>query len=104
MLDDIVLEPDALRAFCQRWQINEVSLFGSVLREDFGPDSDIDVLVSFAEDAPWSLMDEVEMVDELEVILGRKVDLVNRQAVESSHNWIRRQSILGSAQVVYATR
>jgi uncharacterized protein len=69
MLDDIVLEPDALRAFCQRWQINELSLFGSVLREDFGPDSDIDVLVSFAEDAPWSLMDEVEMVDELEVIL-----------------------------------
>ena len=104
MLDDIVLEPAALRAFCQRWLIDELSLFGSVLREDFGPDSDIDVLVSFAEDAPWSLMDEVEMVDELEVILGRKVDLVSRQAVERSHNWIRRHNILGSAQVVYATR
>jgi predicted nucleotidyltransferase len=104
MLNDIVLEPDTLRAFCQRWLIDELAFFGSVLRADFRPDSDIDILVSFAEDAPWSLLDEIRMIDELEDILGRKVDLVSRQAVEKSHNWLRRQNILGSAQVVYAAR
>jgi uncharacterized protein len=104
MLNDIVLEPDTLRAFCQRWLVDELAFFGSVLREDFRPDSDIDVLVSFAEDAPWSLLDEIKMIDELEAILGRKVDLVSRHAVEMSHNWLRRQNILGSAQVVYAAR
>ena len=104
MLHELVLDLAPILAFCQRWRITELAFFGSVLRADFRPDSDVDVLVTFAEDAPWSLLDEVQMVDELESIVGRTVDLVSRQAVEASPNWIRRRSILENAQVVYASR
>jgi predicted nucleotidyltransferase len=96
------LDQSALEAFCRRWKITELALFGSILREDFGPDSDVDVLVTFAEEAGWSLFDRVEMRDELAELLGRRVDLVSRRAVEDSHNWIRREAILGSAETFYA--
>lgn len=88
-------------AFCQRWQITELALFGSVLRDDFRPDSDIDVLVTFESHAPWTLFDFVRMQDELSAILRRKVDLVERQAIEQSKNPHRRRAILESAQVLY---
>ena len=91
-------------AFCRRWRISELALFGSVLRPDFGPQSDIDALVTFAPDARWSLLDHIQMEEELGSILGRKVDLVSKRAVERSENWIRRQEILQTAQVVYAAR
>lgn len=87
--------------FCQKWKIVELSVFGSVLRADFRPDSDIDVLVTFAPDSRYSLFDLVHMEDELEKILGRKVDLVERSAIEQSENYIRRKHILNSAQAVY---
>jgi hypothetical protein len=87
--------------FCRRWKIREFALFGSVLRDDFGPDSDVDVLVTFAEDARWSLFDIVRMEDELKELLGREVDLSERRAVEQSDNYIRRRRILGSARTVY---
>jgi len=90
--------------FCRRWRIRELALFGSVLRDDFDRDSDLDVLVTFAPDAEWGLLEHVQMEQELEVLLGRKVDLLSRRAVERSQNWIRRQSILDSAEVVYAAR
>ena len=89
-------------AFCRKWQNTELALIGSILREDFRPDSDVDVLVSFAGEADWSLLDHVVMEEELAGIIGRKVDLVTRRAVERSANRIRRQAILGSAEVVYA--
>jgi hypothetical protein len=88
--------------FCRRWRIIELALFGSVLRDDFQPDSDVDVLVAFAPGASWSLLDHVQMEQELSAILGRGVDLVSKRAVERSTNWIRRQAILGSAEVMYA--
>lgn len=88
-------------AFCQRWQILELSLFGSVLREDFCPDSDVDVLVEFQPTAPKRLTEWIAMQDELEALLGRKVDLVSKRAIQESHNWIRRRNILGTAQVIY---
>lgn len=91
-----------LDAFCRKWRITELALFGSVLREDFRTDSDIDVLVTFREDAPWSLWDIVHMGDELEQILGRPVDIAGRSAVETSENCIRRKRILESARTVYA--
>jgi predicted nucleotidyltransferase len=97
-----VFDQTAIAAFCQRWRITELALFGSVLRTDFRPDSDVDVLVTFADDARWSLIDEVQMTDELESIISRKVDLLSRQAVEASHNWIRRRAILNTARVIYA--
>ena len=87
--------------FCRRWKVTELALFGSVLHEDFGPDSDVDVLVSFAPDARWSLLDLVRMQDELKAIWGREVDLVQRVAVERSENYIRRKSILSNLEVIY---
>jgi len=88
--------------FCRRWKITEFALFGSVLRDDFRPDSDIDVLVTFAPDAAWSLFDHVEMQDELQLILKRNVHLISRRGIERSRNPIRRKAILESAEVVYA--
>src|SRR5512136_2071610 len=100
----IDIPSDQIANYCRRWKITEFSLFGSVLREDFRPDSDIDVLVTFASDARWSLFDLVEMEDELSRILRRHVDLVEREAVARSPNYIRRKNILQSAQVIYAAR
>ncbi len=90
--------------FCRRYKISELALFGSVLRDDFRADSDIDVLVTFAPAAEWSLLDHIRMEQELASLLGREVNLVSRRAIDKSQNWIRRREILESAQVVYATR
>ena len=76
-----------------------MALFGSVLSEEFQPDSDIDVLVSFRDDAGWSLFDLVDMTDELRDIFGREVDLVEK---DSLRNPFRKQAILNSNEVIYA--
>ena len=88
--------------FCRKWKIREFSLFGSVLRDDFGPESDIDVLVAFTDDARHTLFDLVDMEDELRTIFGRQVDLVSRRGIESSRNAVRRNAILNSAEEIYA--
>ena len=88
--------------FCHRWNVVEFSLFGSVLRENFRSDSDVDVLVRFAPDARVSLFDLVEMQDELKDVFGRDVDLVEKDAIQQSENYIRRKSILENAKVIYA--
>ena len=93
---------EPLAAFAGRWMIRELALFGSALRDDFGPESDVDVLVTFEEGETWSLLDLVQMKLELEDLFGRSVDVIGRSAVERSPNWIRREAILGSAQTVYA--
>ncbi len=90
-----------LAVFCRRWQITELSLFGSVLRDDFESKSDVDMLVSFHPEARHTLFDMVRMQAELKGILGRDVDLVSRQGVERSRNYLRRNAIIGSAEVVY---
>ena len=95
---------DKVAEFCHRWKVAELALFGSVLREDFGPDSDADVLVSFAADAHWSLFDLVTMQEELQAIFNRGVDLLERAAVEQSKNYVRRKSILSNVEVIYAAR
>ena len=89
-------------AFCQHWNIIEFGLFGSILREDFNEASDIDVLVVFGEDAHPTLFDLVEMQERLQNIFDRKVDLVTRNEIEASPNYIRRKAILESAQVIFA--
>ena len=94
---------ERLAAFCRKWRITEFSLFGSVLREDFRPDSDVDVLVSFAEGTHLRLADWGRLDEELKALFGRDVDLVERSAVERSENYIRRREILQSAEVLYAT-
>ncbi len=93
---------ERIAAFCRNWKIREFALFGSVLRDDFGPDSDVDCLVEFASDADRSLLDVIRAEQELSDLLGRPVDLVERPEVERSENWIRRRHILDSARVIYA--
>lgn len=96
------LDMEAITAFCRKWRITEFALFGSVLRDDFRPESDIDVLVTFAPDAHWSLLDHVAMQDELAALFGRHVDLISRRGIERSKNYLRRNAILSSAEVIYA--
>ncbi len=98
------LDLQAIEGFCRKWKIVEFALFGSVLREDFRAESDIDALVRFDPEARWSLFDEIRMEEELSSRLGRKVDLVDRSVVERSENWIRRKEILGAAETIYAAR
>lgn len=93
---------DQIAAFCLKWQIVEFELFGSVLRDDFRPDSDVDVLVTFASSSRWSLFDLVHMEDELKEMFARDVDLVERPVLEKSENYIRRRNILSSTRRVYA--
>ena len=98
----IDVPPDKITDFCKRWQILELALFGSVLRDDFGPESDVDVLVRFDPQARHTLFDLAQMQDDLSALLGRKVDLIERVAVERSPNYIRRKAILQSAETIYA--
>jgi hypothetical protein len=97
----VQIEPARIATFCQKWKIIEFSLFGSVLRDDFRPDSDVDVLVSFAPEAKWSLFDVVHMEDELKELFGREVDLVIRKTIERSENYLRRKHILESVEPIY---
>ena len=90
---------ERIAEFCRRWKIAELSLFGSVLREDFSASSDIDVLVEFSPEAAWSLYDWVDMGDELTVLFGRRADLVSKRGLRNPY---RRDSILGSREVIYA--
>lgn len=90
---------DSVEAFCRKWKIVEFAFFGSVLGESFGPDSDVDVLVTFASDSHWSAFDIVYMKDELVGMFGRDVDLVEKDAIR---NPFRRKAILSSYEVFYA--
>ncbi|MEI7836115.1 MAG: nucleotidyltransferase domain-containing protein [Planctomycetota bacterium] len=85
--------------FCQKWKVREFSLFGSVLREDFSPESDVDVLVSFQPDSQWDLFDLVKMRDELMAMFLRDVDLVEKEGLR---NPFRRHNILRTCEVIYA--
>ncbi len=92
---------DAIASFCQRWKITEFALFGSILRDDFRQDSDVDVLVSFAPDSKWSLWDIIAMKEELETLFGREVDFVQKEGLR---NPFRRYEILSTKQVIYAAQ
>ena len=94
----IDLPKKEIAKFCKKWGVSEFSFFGSVLTDDFRPDSDIDVLVTFEDDAKHTLFDLVHMQDELKQIFGREVDLLTRRGVEQSRNYIRRKSILSSLE------
>lgn len=93
---------EKLAEFCRRWRITEMSLFGSALRDDFGPESDIDILVTFAPDAHPTLFTLQDVQTELEALFGRRVDIMTRRAVELSRNPWRRRAILESSRVLYA--
>lgn len=97
---DSALEIDPIRIadFCLRWSVERLSLFGSALRPDFGRESDVDVLIRLPEGHPWSLFDWMQMIEELQSIFGRQVDLVDESSLR---NPIRRAAILSSRKVVY---
>ena len=97
------LTPAQLADFCKQHHILELSLFGSILRDDFRADSDIDILVVFDHSANphLSLMDLVGMEYQLEEMVGREVDLIEKRSIVDSDNWIRRKNILNTAQVIY---
>ena len=100
----VAIPKKRLAEFCRRWKISELAFFGSVLRDDFRPNSDIDLLVSFSPKAKISLFDLVRMQNELKEIFGREVDLVERRAIEKSENYIRRKNILSNTKVIYEAR
>lgn len=100
----IDIPKDQIATFCRKWKITELALFGSVLRDDFRSDSDVDVLVTFSPESHHTLFDLVHAQDELQAIMGRKVDLVERKAVERSENYIRRKHILSSVEPIYVAR
>ncbi len=96
----ISFDPAQIRAFCERNQIRKLALFGSILTDRFRPTSDIDVLVEFEAEAPWSLFDLLDMAHELTALFGREVHLVEKDAIRNPY---RRHSILNSRKVIYAT-
>lgn len=104
LYDRLQTSLDQIVALCQQWQITELALFGSILRDDFRPDSDVDVLVTFAPDAKLSVLDLVELQYQFADLFGREVDVIETQTIESSPNWIRRNEILNTATVIYGTR
>jgi predicted nucleotidyltransferase len=93
-----------IAAFCKRWKVIEFALFGSAVREDFSPQSDIDTLVFFAPQSDWGLFDHIQMKQELKELFGREVDLVTRRAVDQSRNALLRSEILSTAKVLYSER
>ena len=88
--------------FCRRWKVKELAVFGSAAAGKLRPDSDIDLLVTFAPDADWSMFDHYQMEEELTGILGREVDLVSIKAAHENTNPISRREILKSARQIYA--
>ena len=98
----IEIPMEAIAAFCERWRIAEFAVFGSVLREDFGPESDVDVLVRFAQEHGWSVLDHIAMERELSGLLGRRVEIVNAEALNEDRNPYRQAEILSSARSLYA--
>lgn len=89
---------EKIAEFCRRRHIRKLSLFGSVLRDDFRPDSDVDVLVEFAPEARHSLFDFVHIQNELGTLFGHQVDLVDRAGLR---NPFRRYEILRTQQVIF---
>lgn len=96
---ETLVPKERIAEFCRKWRVSELALFGSVVRDDFRADSDIDVLVTFLKDVRWSLFDWIDMIDELRNIFGREVHLLSRGGLR---NPFRRQEILKTREVVYA--
>jgi predicted nucleotidyltransferase len=96
----VALPLEEINAFCQRWKIVRLELFGSATRGALTPSSDLDFLYTLADDARWG-WDFVDAGDELEAIVGRPVDLVSRTSIERSTNPFRKQAILSSTQLIY---
>ena len=100
--EKLSVSKETIAKFCRKWKIAELALFGSVLLDDFRPDSDVDVLVTFCQDSDWGVGHLLDMKEELEALFGRAVDLVEKRLIEESRNYIRRKHILSHMEAVYA--
>jgi len=100
LIEWLGVTPEQIIALCQRWKITELALFGSILREDFRPESDVDILVTFSPNDGWSLFDLMNLQRELEAMVGRPVDLLEKRDL---NNPFRRAEILRTHQVIYAS-
>lgn len=96
------ISDEELRELCRKWRIHRLELFGSARTGQLRPDSDIDLLAEFETGERWSLMDLARAEVEFAALFGRRVDLVDKSSLQRSSNWIRRDAILQSAQVIYA--
>ena len=97
----LALPMEEIAAICRRYHVQELSLFGSALRDDFRVDSDLDFLVVFEPGAKVGLFEFFELQHDLQALLGREVDLVSKAGVERSENWIRRRAILSHYESIY---
>lgn len=104
MIAALPVKEDHIAAFCRKWGIRELAVFGSVLRPDFGPESDVDFLVTYQEGRKPEWLRILDMQEELSALVGRPVDIIDRRNVERSENYIKRKHILQSAQVLYVER
>ena len=100
----INLDSLALRQFCRKWRVKELAVFGSYARGDYHDASDIDFVIDHQDGVEWDLSDAADMRDELSRILGKKVDLLTRYALEHTSNWLFRKIVLSSMETVYAAR
>ncbi|MDJ0843076.1 nucleotidyltransferase family protein [Crocosphaera sp.] len=98
------VELEIIKQFCHQWGIVELALFGSILRDDFNLNSDIDILVSFEANNHISLLDLETLEQEVTKLLNRSVDIVTKKFIEKSDNWIRRHNILDNNEVIYVKR
>ncbi len=89
---------------CQEVKIIELALFGSILRDDFNSESDIDLLVTFAKDAKITFFDLDSIENQFSRLFKRPVDVVTKKAINNSHNPIRKKNILDNLKVIYAQK
>ena len=99
VLGSVKVPDELLAAFCERWKITRLEAFGSILRDDFRAESDVDLSATFAPDAEWGLFDHVDMEEELKGPFCRDVDLVTRRAVEESENWVRKRHKISVSRI-----
>ncbi|MGI0480223.1 nucleotidyltransferase family protein [Geminocystis sp. CENA526] len=95
------IKPQDLIRFCQENFISELAVFGSILRDDFNSQSDIDFLVTYSALAHRGLLEKIRLKEKLEKMCDRTVDLVSKKAIDNSSNWLKKQEILNSAEVIY---
>lgn len=103
ILQNINISEDQIREICKRFFISELSLFGSALREDFSYNSDIDLLIEFMPGSRISLFDIIDLQDEFKKLFGRDVDIVSKNAIRNSRNYIKKKLILDNHKVIYAS-
>ena len=104
VITSLPLQIEQITTFCRKWGIRELAVFGSVLRPDFSQESDVDFLVTYQEGMKPEWPRILDMQEELTMLVGRPVDVIDRKNVELSENYIKRKHILQSAQVMYVER